>query len=468
MTFLTRKRLARRTVLKGMGVGIALPLLDAMLPGATAAASTAERRRRLVAIEMVHGAAGSTAFGEKQNLWSPAAVGAGFDLKPTSLEPLEPYRQHLTIVSHTDVRNAEAFSPPEIGGDHFRSAAVFLTQAHPRQTQGSDLLAGTSLDQIFAAQFGQQTPIPSMQLCIENVDQAGGCFYGYSCAYTDSISWSSPTEPLPMVRDPRAVFDQLFGVGATPEARARRRQRDRSILDWVTEATNDLAASLGAADRARLTDYLDDVREIERRIQRVEALNSTGEARELPDAPRGVPDSYTEHVRLMFDLQAVAFASDITRVFAFKMSRDVSNRVFPETGVTTGFHIASHHSEREERILDLARINKYHVGLLPYFLDRLAATHDGEHTLLDETLVIYGSPMGNPNVHNHKRCPLLLLGHGGGTLAGNVHLKAEDGTPMASVMLTALRKLGVDIETFGDSSGAFDLDTVPAATTAGE
>jgi len=468
--FITQKRLPRRSVLKGLGATIALPFLDAMVPAGAARhtasareAAAGARRVRLVAMEMVHGAAGSTNFGAKRNLWSPAAVGSTFDLAPTSLASLEPYRNDLTIVSNTDVRNAEAFIPPEIGGDHFRSAAVFLTQAHPHQTQGSDLHAGTSLDQIYAQKSGQDTAVPSMQLCIENVDQAGGCFYGYSCAYTDSISWASPTEPLPMIRDPRAVFDQLFGVGATPEARARRRQRDRSILDWVTDSVGQLKGTLGPADRARLNDYLEDVREIERRIQKVEALNSSGEARELPAAPIGVPDAYDEHVRLMFDLQAVAFAADITRVFAFKLSRDVSNRVFKEAGVTTGFHIASHHNDRDDRILEFSKINKYHVSLLPYFLEKLKNTPDGEGTLLDNSLILYGSPMGNPNVHNHKRCPLFFAGHAGGRLKGQLHLKASDGTPMANAMLSALQILGVEIDSFGDSTGSFDLNAVQSS-----
>jgi hypothetical protein len=457
--FLTQKPLPRRTVLKGAGAMIALPLLEAMLPRRAAAAQAAASKVRLVAIEMVHGCAGSTPFGLKKNLWAPAATGRAFDLASTSLAPLEPWREYLTIVSNTDVHNAEAFAPPEIGGDHFRSAAVFLTQAHPHQTQGSDVAAGTSLDQVYAQTTAPDTPIPSMQLCIENIDQAGGCFYGYSCAYTDSISWASPTEPLPMMRDPRAVFDQLFGVGATADARARRRQKDRSLLDWIAESVTDLTRRLGPADRARLNDYLDDVREIERRIQKVEAFNASGEARELPAAPIGVPDAYDEHVKLMFDLQALAFASDLTRVFAFKMSRDVSNRVFAETGVTTGFHIASHHNEREDRILDFAKINRYHVGLLPYFLDKLKRTADGDSNLLERSLIIYGSPMGNPNVHNHKRCPLLLLGHAGGGLPGNLHVKAQDGTPMANVMLTALKKLGVTGDAFGDSTGTITLET---------
>jgi len=463
MNFITQKHLNRRTVLKGLGATIALPLLDAMSP---ARAFAQPKKLRMVAMEMVHGAAGSTAFGLQKNLWAPAATGSAFDLSVTALSPLEPWRDYITIVSNTDVRNAEAFLPPEIGGDHFRSAAVFLTQSHPKQTQGSDLLSGTSLDQLFAQKYGQETPMPSMQLCVENVDQAGGCFYGYSCAYTDSISWKTPEEPLPMIRDPRAVFDQLFGIGATPEARAARRRRDRSILDWVTESSNELKRTLGAADQVRLSDYLEDVREIERRIQKVEAQNSSGEARAVPGAPIGVPDSYDEHVKLMFDMQVVAFASDVTRVVAFKLSRDVSNRVYPETGVNTGFHIASHHGEREERILDLAKINRYHVSLVPYFLKKLKDTPDGDSNLLENSLLIYGSPMGNSNVHNHKRCPLFLAGHAGGALKGNLHIKAADGTPMANAMLGALRGVGLELNSFGDSSAVMDLNTAPTSTVA--
>jgi hypothetical protein len=464
---ITRKHLSRRTMLRGMGVTMALPLLEAMVPARTAMAQAAPRRVRLAAIEMVHGAAGSTAFGARKFMWSPEQVGRAFDLSPGSLSPLEPFRDHITIVSNTDVRNAEAFTPPEIGGDHFRSSAVFLTQCHPKQTQGSDVHVGTSLDQMYAQRFGQETPIPSMQLCIENVDQAGGCSYGYSCVYTDSISWASPTEPLPMVRDPRVVFDQLFGVGATPGERRERRAEDKSILDWLGTAVARLNRDLGAADRARLADYLEDVREIERRIERIEASNRTGEPRELPGAPIGVPDSFEEHVRLMFDLQAIAFASDTTRVFAFKLGRDASNRVYAESGYKAAFHSASHHQEREDRITDYAKINKYHVSMIPYFLDKLKKTPDGDGTLLDNTLLVYGSPMGNSNVHNHKRCPLFLAGHAGGRLRGGLHLKGADGTPMANVMLTAAHLLGLDdVTTFGDSTGAFDLNAAPDTTVA--
>jgi len=465
--YITNKQLSRRTMLKGVGVTMALPFLEAMVPARSAFGAAAGKKLRLVAIEMVHGSAGSTALGIKKNLWAPAAVGRDFDLSPTSLVSLQPYRDSITIVSNTDVRNAEAFTAPEIGGDHFRSSAVFLTQTHPKQTQGSDVRAGTSLDQIYAKQFGQDTPIPSMQLCIENVDQAGGCSYGYSCTYTDSISWASPTEPLPMVRDPRVVFDQLFGVGATPQERAERRREDRSILDWLGTATARLKKDLGAADRARLSQYLEEVREIERRIQGVEAKNSSGEPRELPEAPVGVPDSFSEHVKLLFDLQALAFASDVTRVFALKLGRDASNRVYPDSGFKGAFHSASHHGEREDRIVDFQKINTYHVSMVPYLLEKLKNTPDADGgTLLDNSVIIYGSPMGDSNLHNHKRCPIFIAGHAGGGLKGGLHLRAADGTPMASVMLSVLHKLGVDdMPQFGDSTSPFDLNNVPPATT---
>jgi hypothetical protein len=462
--FITKKHMSRRTVLKGVGVTMALPFLEAMVPARTAWAKSSAGRVRLAAIEMVHGAAGSTAFGIKKHMWAPEGIGRDFDLSQTSLSSLEPFRDYLTIVSNTDVRNAEAFTAPEIGGDHFRSSAVFLTQCHPKQTQGSDVQVGTSLDQFYAQKFGQDTPIPSMQLCIENVDQAGGCSYGYSCVYTDSISWASPAEPLPMVRDPRTVFDQLFGVGATPEERAERRLEDKSILDWLGTAVSRLNRELGASDRARLSEYLEDVREIERRIQKVEATNSSGEPRALPGAPVGVPDSFEQHVKLMFDLQALAFASDTTRVFAFKLGRDASNRVYPESGFKGAFHSASHHQEREDRITDYAKLNRYHVSMIPYFLEKLKDTPDGETNLLENTLVIYGSPMGNSNLHNHKRCPLFFAGHAGGRLRGGLHLRAADGTPMANVLLTAAHALGVEMDSLGDSTGAFDLNRAPETT----
>jgi hypothetical protein len=467
--YITRKGISRRTVLKGMGVTVGLPLLEAMVPARTLWARAADGtagRTRLVAIEMVHGSAGSTNFGLQKNLWAPAAVGREFDLTPSSLSPLEPFRSSVTIVSNTDVHPAEAWEAREVGGDHFRSSATFLTQAHPKQTEGSDVQVGISLDQIYAQRFGQDTPIPSMQLCIENVDQAGGCAYGYACVYTDTISWASPAQPLPMIRDPRVVFDQLFGSGGTPEQRAARHRTDRSILDWVTSEVARLRKGLGQSDRSRLDDYLEDVREIERRIQKVEAYNTSGETRELPGAPIGVPDSFEEHVKLMFDLQVLAFQSDLTRVFSFKMGRDASGRVYPESGVKTGFHPASHHQEKEDRITDFAKINKYHVSMLPYLLDKLKKTANGDGNLLDQTLIVYGSPMGDSNLHNHKRCPLFLAGHANGQLQGGLHIKAPDGTPMANVMLSVLHKLGItDVPSFGDSTGEVDLTAVRNTST---
>ena len=463
MPFITGKHLPRRTVLRGMGVTLALPFLDAFEPAGrpwrrVAAAQSLDDPTRLVCIENVHGAAGSTEYGAAQHLWSPAATGGEFDLTPSALSPLEPYRDVLTIISDTDVAPAEAVTPPEIGGDHFRSSATFLTQSHPKQTESSDVRSGVSIDQLYAQRFGQTTPIPSMQLCIENVDQAGGCAYGYSCVYTDTISWASPTDPLPMIRDPRLAFDQLFGAGGTREERATRRRQRRSVLDFITDEVAVLQRELDPTDRQRMDRYLDDIREIERRIQRVEARNLNGETRELPGSPAGVPDSFDEHVKLMFDLQVLAFETDITRVFSFKLSRDATGRVYPESGIDRGFHPTSHHGGREENIETFARLNRYHVGLVPYFLDKLQRIEEGDGTLLDKSMIIYGSPMGDPNVHNHKRCPLFVVGGANGKLAGNLHLRAAPGTPMANVMLDLIHRLGIDdIEQFGDSTGEFSL-----------
>ena len=460
MNILTRRHLPRRTFLRGLGASVALPYLDAMVPslgrfGVGAAAD----KTRLVCIELVHGAAGCNAWGATKNLWAPAGVGRNFVLNPDGALPsLEPWRKYLTIVSNTDVRMAEPFSAPEIGGDHFRSSAVFLTQSHPKQTQGSDLYVGTSLDQLVARRIGTETAIPSMQLCIENLDQAGGCDYNYGCAYTDTISWASPSEPLPMIRNPRVAFDILFGAGNNNADRATRRKANQSILDWIVAEVAGIKRELGAADRQRVDKYLQDVRELEQRIQAIEARNSSGEQRELPEAPPGVPDSFEEHMKLMFDFQVLAFQSDMTRVFSFKTGRDASSRPYPASGTDKGFHPASHHGGREQNVLDFNLINRYHVGMLPYFLDRLKNTMEGDKDLLEQTMIVYGSPMADSNIHNHRRCPLLLLGHANGRLEGNVHLKAPDGTPMANVMLTMMHKLGMDdVTSFGDSTSDFSL-----------
>ncbi len=459
MHFITGKHIPRRAFLRGMGAVVGLPALDAMTPAGRARVSAADAPPRLVCIEEVHGAAGCNEWGATQFLFAPETVGRDYELLPSNvLASLEPFREHMTIVSNTDVRMAEAFAPAEIGGDHFRSSAVFLTQSHPKQTQGSDLMVGVSLDQLHAQRFGQDTVLPSLQLCIEPTDKGGGCDYNYSCSYTDSISWSSPSTPLPMIRSPRAAFDLLFGAGGTEEERALRRRTHSSILDWVAREVAHLKREVGGLDRQRIDRYLDSVREVERRIQMVETRNASGEPRELPGAPPGVPDSYTEHMRLLFDLQVLAFETDITRVTSFKTGRDASNRAFPESGSDRGFHPASHHGGREEDILEFNRICQYRVSQLAYFVQRLQETREGDGTLLDNTVVLWGSPMGDANLHNHRRCPLVLLGGAGGKLRGGAHYKAPDGTPMANVFLALLHRLGHDdLESFGDSTAEFLL-----------
>jgi hypothetical protein len=457
MSFITRKHISRREVLRGAGAALALPLLEAMVPARTRLSRTAAvSPTRLCCIEMVHGAAGSTGQGTSKHYWAPEKIGRDFDFS-YSLEPLTPYRDYLTVITYTDLHPATAYSPAEEGADHFRSSAVYLTATHPKMTLGSDYQAGISIDQLYAQQFGQNTPLPSIQLCIEMVEASGACDYGYACIYADTISWASPTTPLPMVPDPRMVFENLFGDGATPAARRAGLAVDRSILDWVSRDVTRLQKKLGPSDRRRLATYLENVREIERRIQRIEKYNASGEPRQLPAAPLGIPDSYEEHVRLMFDLQVLAFMTDTTRVSTFKMSRDVSERVFPESGVKTPFHPCSHHGENPDRVAEFARLNRYHTSLLPYFFEKLKTTPDGDGNLLDHSMVLYGSPMGDGNVHNHKRLPLLLAGHANGALKGNLHLKCLDGTPMANLLLAMLHKLKVEVRSFGDSSGEVDI-----------
>jgi len=450
---ITKKYLSRRTVLRGMGVSLALPFLDAMAPAQTRLSKTAAvPPTRLACIEMVHGAAGSTVDGSNKHYWSPEKEGSDFEFSQ-SLKLLEPFREYITIVSDTDLHPAGAWAAAEEGADHFRSSSAYLTATHPKMTEGADIHCGTSLDQMYAQQFGQDTPLPSIQLCIESVDGSGACDYGYACVYADTISWASPTQPLPMTVDPRQAFESLFGDGATPAERSARQRIDGSILDGITHRVADLQRGLGARDRSRLNDYLADVREIERRIQKIEKCNSSNDARALPAAPIGVPDSFEEHAKLMFDLQALAFLTNVNRVSAFKMSRDVCQRVYPESGVKTPFHSCSHHGESPSKIAEFAKLNLYHVSLVPYFLEKLKNAPDGDGSLLDHSMVLYGSPMGDSNAHNHKRVPLFLAGHANGKLKGNLHVRTKDGTPMANVLLTMAHKLGMNIESIGDSTG---------------
>ncbi|MBB5056859.1 hypothetical protein HDF16_001544 [Granulicella aggregans] len=454
--YLTKRHLSRRTMLRSMGATVCLPLLDAMVPARTALADTAARpTSRLTCIEMVHGAAGSTMDGTNKHYWSPAGEGSNFEMSDT-LSPLANYRDYMTIVTGTDLRPAMASTPEEEGADHMRSSAAYLTAAHPKMTEGADIYNGTSIDQLYAKRFGQDTPLPSLQLCIESADASGACDYGYACVYSDTISWANPTTPLPMTMDPRMAFETLFGDGSTPGERLQRQKVNASILDWIGSDVQSLQKNLGSADRSRMNDYLENVREIERRIQHIEKYNASGESRSLPSAPLGVPDSYAEHVKLMFDLQVLAFMTDVTRVSTFKMSRDVCMRVFAESGVTTPFHSCSHHGETPAHVAEFAKINKYHVSLLSYYFEKLKSTPDGDGSLLDHSLTLYGSPMGDSNVHNHKRLPLFLMGKGGG-VRGNNHVKVADETPMANVLLTMMNKLGMNLDHLGDSTGVINI-----------
>ncbi len=309
--------------------------------------------------------------------------------------------------------------------------------------------------------------MPSLELCIEGIDRGGGCAYNYHCSYTTTLAWASPNQPLPAIREPRKVFERLFGSGDTPEDRAARRQTHRNMIDWIATEVARLNRELGAVDRAALDEYVTHIREIERRIELVEARNASGEEREMPEAPGGVPDVWEEHMRLMFDLQVLALQSDLTRVITLKTGFDVSNRNHPESGTNKSIHVASHHGNVPEDILDYNKINTYRMSQLGYFLAKMRDTMDGEASLLDKTAIVWGSPMADPNLHDHRRCPLLIVGHANGALEGGIHLRAPEGTPMANVFVDLMQRLGHDeIESFGDSTDRFDL-SFPRGVTSG-
>ena len=471
MQFITGKRVSRRAFVRGMGATVALPFLDAMVPAGRSWSDSfaAPEYTRLVCIEESMGCAGGSDWGDEQHLFAPAKLGRDFEFAPNSqLAPLEQYRDYLTIVSNTDCRMAEPYRAAEIGGDHDRSTAVFLTQAHPKQTQGSDLYLGTSLDQLHAGRFGRDTALPSLALCTESIDRGGGCAYNYHCAYTTSLAWASPSRPLPAIREPRTVFERLFGAGDTPEDRAARRRMDRSVIDWVATEVARLRMTLGAVDRLAMDEYLEHIREIERRIQLVEQRNASGEEREMPEAPSGVPDSWQEHMRLMFDLQVLALQTDRTRVITFKTGFDQSNRSFPDSGTTRSHHGASHHGNVPADIMDFNLINTYRLSQVGYFLKRMKNTMEGDASLLDKTAIVWGSPMGDSNLHNHRRCPLILMGHANGALQGNLHVRPPDGTPMANAFVSLMQGIGHDMGSFGDSTGALSLSFPRGTSSAGE
>jgi hypothetical protein len=467
MSFITGRHLSRRTFVRSAGASVALPLLDAMVPAGRAWRDPAQESfTRLVCIEESMGCAGGNDWGDSQHLFAPAQVGRDFDLSAQSqLKPLEPYREYLTIVSQTDCRMAEPYKAEEIGGDHDRSTAVFLTQAHPLQTK-ADVFIGKSLDQVHADRFGQDTVLPSLEVTTEEMDRGGGCAYNYHCAYTTSLAWKSPTEPLPAIREPRVVFEQLFGAGSTPADRAARLRTNKSLLDWVTSELTSLKRELGAVDRQAVEQYTTNIRELERRIQLIEAQNATGEERAMPEAPTGIPDLWEDHMELMFDLQVLALQADLTRVITFKTGFDLQNRTHPASGTNKSFHGASHHGNVHSAIMEFNLINTYRLGKMVYFLEKMKNAQEAGVSLLEKTAILWGSPMGDPNLHNHRRCPLILMGHANGALEGGLHLRAPNATPMANVFVSLMQALGHDdLAEFGDSTGEFPLTFPKGQTT---
>jgi len=428
-----------------MGTSIALPLLDCMVPALSAATKTAASPKTRVSFLYVpHGAV--------MDKWTPATEGTGFEFTQI-LKPLEPFRNQLLVV--TGLANKAAESQGDGGGDHARSAPSYLSGIHPLRTEGEDVRAGTTIDQLAAQKISQDTPLPSLELGTEDTGLVGVCDVGYSCAYMNSIAWRTPTQPLPMEINPRVVFERLFGDGSTAAERLARKQEDRSILDSITGEVPHLEFGLGTRDRGRISDYLDNIREIERRIQMAEKrakLNIN-----VPETPIGVPESFDEHAKLMYDLQALAFQAEITRVSTFMVARDLSQRTFPWIGVPEPHHSVSHHGNNPVMIAKLAKINNYHVSLLAYYLDRLRSTPDGDGNLLDHSMILYGSSMSNPNEHNHFPLPLLVAGGASGKLAGGRHVKYPERTPMSNLLLALLEKAGVERNSLGDSTGMLTI-----------
>ncbi|HEX5000319.1 MAG TPA: DUF1552 domain-containing protein [Terriglobia bacterium] len=435
-----KRSLPRRAFLRGAGAALALPFLDAMTPALTAMSRTAAAIRPRIGFVYVPN-------GIIMDQFTPATVGADFEI-PTILKPLEPYRDSLTVVSNL-VR-------AESNNNHAVSSGCWLTGTRPKRTDGPDFRIGTSVDQLIARQIGQDTVFPSLEVATEDFSGLlGACDPGYSCAYMNTLNWQTPTSPLPMEINPRVVFDRMFGGGATVDERLARMRVNRSILDFVSADLRDLGSGLGARDRARLDEYLNDVREIERRIQRSEA--QAHNSPDVPPEPVGVPETFEEHVSLMFDLMALAWQSDLTRVFTFMVAREVSQRTYPNLGVAEPHHAVSHHGNRPESIANHTKINTYHMQLVSRFIKRLDSTPDGDGSLLDHAAVVYGSGMSDGNGHTGSPLPLAIIGKGAGRLRGNNHVKTPQGTPMANVLLSLSQKFNVEQDTFGVSTGTIDI-----------
>jgi len=443
--FITKKHLSRRAFLQGSGTILALPLLESMVPAQTPLRQTAAQpRARLACMYVPHGAT--------MDKWTPAAEGTGFTFTEI-LKPLEPFRERLNVVSglaHPYVAGAGG-ADVSAGANHTRAAAVFLTGAVPER--GAQAQLGVSVDQVAARLIGQDTPLPSLELSIEEAVLA--CEASFSCAYRNSISWKSPTDPLPMQNNPRLVFEKLFGDGSTSAERRARRQESRSLLDSVTGQVSALQRDLPPGDRRRLGQYLDDVREVERRIQRAEA--TVREDLTLPDVPAGVPPTFQEHLKLLMDLQVVAFQADITRVSTLMFARELSGATYPETNIRDPFHNLSHHSNDRGNMDRFAQLNTYHATKVAYFLEKLKTTPDGDGTLLDHSMVLYGSSLSDGNQHNFSPLPIILAGGASGKLKGGRHLRFEKDTHMSNLLLAMLKTLGAPLDSFGDSTGVLEI-----------
>jgi hypothetical protein len=441
MTFITRKHLSRRTVLRGMGVSLSLPLLESMIPAQTPLVKTgAVPKSRLAAIYVPHGAI--------MDKWTPANEGAGFEFTPI-LKPLEPFRAHLNVVTNL-AQPAAGGVGADAGADHQRSAAVYLSGAHPER---GETRVGVTIDQIVAQKNGQDTPLPSLELSIEDVGLS--CGSGFGCAYMNTMVWKTPTIPLPMENNPQIVFEKLFGDGNNNVERAARKQQARSLLDSLGAEVGALNRELPAADRVSLSEYLEDIREIERRIEK--ATSQTPKNLDLPESPVGIPDSFTDHVKLMFDLQVLAFKAEITRVSTLMFARDASTVVYPDSGVRSGFHSTSHHSNIRANMDTFSLINLYHAKMFAHLLDRMKNTPDGDGSLLDHSMVLYGSSMSNSNQHDHDPLPIILAGGASGQLKGGRHMVYAPHTPMSNLLVAMLNKLGIPADKHGDSTGKLDI-----------
>ena len=440
--FITKKSLPRRTFLRGVGASLALPLLDSMIPARTLLAQTAARpTTRLGFVYVPHGAI--------MDKWTPATVGSGFEFTPI-LKPLEPFRDRLNVISGLGHRAADTTAV------HSLSPTTWLSGVRPKATQGVDAFAGVTADQIAAQAIGQDSPLPSMELATEDHSGLiGSCDRDYGCIYMNTLSWRTPETPLPMEINPRKVFERMFGQGGSAAERLARIQEDRSILDAITREVSSLQLQLGPSDRQTMTQYLENVREIERRIQRAEKSQGDEDLL-LPARPAGVPFDFEEHVALMYELMALSYQANITRVITFMVSREVSNRTYTQVGVTDGHHAISHHQNRAEKMEKNVRIQTFNINQFKGFLDKLQAMPDGDGTMLDHTLLLYGSNMSNSNAHDHYPLPNVVVGGAAGKMKGGRHLKYADHTPMTNLLVTMLDKVGVTQETLGDSSGTLE------------